>query len=67
MKITKNGLLNKTVWVGACTQCGSEAEAFQDELKYITYDQRDGSSFSWEVCPVCKRKNMLFYKKRDQP
>jgi hypothetical protein len=33
----------------------------------ITHDQREGGSFSWEKCPVCKAGpygGMLFYPVR---
>lgn len=53
MKITKVGQIpSARIWVGMCSKCRSEAEAFENELTHIKHDQRDGS-FSWETCPVC--------------
>ena len=69
MKITKQGTPpSDKVWVGKCHSCNSEAEAVQSEMNHISY-ARDGSSFSWEKCPVCGANNsgsgMLFYPKID--
>lgn len=68
MKITKIGTPEfERLWKGSCRQCGSEAEAKESELTDITYDQREGESFSWEKCPVCGNGpygGMLFYPLR---
>jgi hypothetical protein len=68
MKITKqNTPPDKRKWTGSCRACGSEAEAEQSEMTAITHDQREGGSFSWEKCPVCKAGpygGMLFYPVR---
>lgn len=69
MKITKRGKPpSQRLWKGNCRKCRSEAEAFESEMTHITYDQREGGSFSWEVCPVCNAGKsdtgyggMLFY------
>ena len=68
MKITKRGTTtDEKIWRGTCRQCKSEAEAIEAELTYITFDQREGGSFSWEKCPVCGAGSetgyggMLFY------
>ena len=54
MEITRKGTPpSERVWLGSCHNCGSEAKAKQSEMKNITYDQREGGSFSWEKCPVC--------------
>jgi hypothetical protein len=67
MKVTKVGKpLSARVWVGTCSNCGSEAEAVESELTHITESQREGR-FSWEKCPVCgagddeRYGGMLFY------
>ena len=55
MEITKRGqTVNERVWSGTCRACKSEAKASEAEMTHITDDQREGSSFSWEKCPVCK-------------
>jgi type II secretory ATPase GspE/PulE/Tfp pilus assembly ATPase PilB-like protein len=68
MKITKQGLTkDQRLWTGKCRACQSEAEAVESEMTHITYDQREGGSFSWERCPVCEvggesgYGGMLFY------
>lgn len=69
MRITKRGMLpGERKWTGHCWQCNSDAEAEQSEMTHITYDQREGGSFSWEKCPVCGAGDkatgyggMLFY------
>ena len=73
MKITKKGIpANERVWAGTCRNCNSEAEAQESEMTHITYDQREGGSFSWERCPVCGiggstgYGGMLFYPKSNQ-
>lgn len=71
MKITKRGTpKSEQVWFGSCYECLSEAEAKQSEMTHITHDQREGSSLSWEKCPVCGAGEdptgfggMLFYPK----
>jgi hypothetical protein len=72
MKITRRGKLpNERIWVGTCRECGSEAEATEDEMTNIEYDQREDDSFSWESCPVCFAGSrtgyggMLFYPQRN--
>lgn len=69
MKITKRGTpKTELVWKGSCRQCGSEAEAKESELTEVTWDQREGNSFSWEKCPVCNAGpygGMLFYSPRN--
>lgn len=68
MKITKTETpKGERVWKGRCHQCNSEAEAMESELTAITHDQREGGSFSWEKCPVCKAgpySGMIFYSPR---
>ena len=69
MKITYRGVpAAEQVWIGTCRSCGSKAEATKAEMTNITYDQREGDSFSWEACPVCGHGaketgygGMLFY------
>lgn len=68
MKIIKTGTNPEDrEWRGTCRSCKSEAMATEGELKHITHDQREGGSFSWEKCPVCKAGGdsgyggMLFY------
>lgn len=71
MKIIHRGTPKKDrVWVGECRHCNSIAEARESELQHITYDSREGGSFSWEACPVCSAGvignatgGMLFYPK----
>lgn len=69
MKVTKRGKLpTERKWKGTCRACGSEATAVESEMHHITHDQREGTSFSWEACPVCKAGGqsgyggMLFYQ-----
>lgn len=70
MKIIYKGTPNsERIWEGTCNQCNSKAEATQSELKHITYDEREGGSFSWEKCPACGfggsgYGGMLFYPKK---
>lgn len=68
MKVIKTGTKPEDrEWRGTCRSCKSEATATEDEMKHITYDQREGGSFSWEKCPVCNAGGasgfggMLFY------
>ena len=70
MKITKKGTLpSERVWLGTCRSCKSEAEAQESEMTHVGYDIREGSSYSWEKCPVCDvggnsgYGGMLFYPK----
>lgn len=67
MKITKQNIPPADrIWKATCRCCGSEAEAAEKELTSIQHDQREGGSFSWEECPVCKAGpycGMLFYPK----
>jgi hypothetical protein len=71
MKITKRVTPpNEEIWVGGCTNCGSQAECKRSELTKFTRGDRRGEDHSWEVCPVCgfgKKRNqyggMLFRKK----
>lgn len=73
MKITKKGTLaSERIWEGTCRSCKSEAEAQESEMTHITFDQREGSSFSWERCPVCSTGGesgyggMIFYPRKHQ-
>lgn len=69
MKIIKRGKPPKErMWEGDCQKCRSVARATEAEMNHITFDQREGGSFSWEVCPVCEAGDinsgyggMLFY------
>ena len=70
MEITKRrDKKAEKIWKGECRQCGSKANATEDELTHIHNDQRDGS-FSWDHCPVCKAGGstgyggMIFYPSR---
>ena len=55
MIITKLGIVpGRRKWQGFCRQCFSEAEAEESELTNIELDRKEGTRFSWEVCPVCK-------------
>lgn len=80
MKVIKTGAKPEDrEWRGTCRSCNAEATATENEMKHITYDQREGGSFSWEKCPVCNAGGssgfggMLFYparastKKHDGP
>ncbi len=54
MRITKTGRdPKKRKWCGECRACGAEADATESEMTHVTIDQREGGSFSWEVCPSC--------------
>lgn len=68
MKILQKGTLpEERIWIGECHNCKSTAEAFEKELIGITYDQKDGDCFSWEICPVCHcgpYGGMLFYPQK---
>ncbi len=73
MKITKKGTpASERVWLGTCRSCKSEAEATESEMTHVAYDIREGSSYSWEKCPVCGIGSssgyggMLFYQKSDR-
>ena len=73
MKITKRGTpATDRKWVGRCRSCNSEAEATQSEMTNITHSVREGSSFSWERCPVCGAGSkdgyggMLFYRMMEE-
>lgn len=74
MKIIRRGdSLKERVWVGKCSHCKSIAEASESELQHITWDSREGNSFSWEVCPVCcaggigtANDGMLFSPKQER-
>lgn len=74
MKIIKKGIPpHDRQWIGHCKTCDSKAEAKQAELTHIQDDIREGSSFSWEKCPVCGAgdpKNgyggMLFYPDKNK-
>lgn len=63
MKVTKRGKTkNEKKWKGSCRNCESEAVATEAEMNNIIFDQREGGSFSWEICPVCSGgRGMLFY------
>lgn len=72
MKILTRGTPPKDrIWLGTCATCKSTAEATESEMKNIRHDTRDGTSFSWEQCPVCHIGNstsgyggMLFCPKK---
>lgn len=65
MKITKRGVPpQQRIWKGRCHNCATEAEASEGEMKNITADQREGTFFSREECPVCKGP-MFFYPVRE--
>lgn len=72
MRVTKIGPPpGDRLWYGRCSTCKSEAEANESELTGITHDQREGTSFSWEPCPVCEAGTklngyggMIFYRGR---
>lgn len=54
MKIISRGIPpSERIWEGECRSCKSVIEALESELTQIEEDQREGSRFSWEVCPVC--------------
>ena len=65
MEIIRRGVPpSEKTWIGKCRACRSEARATTAELTNITDDQREGTSFSWETCPVCGKSGwggMLFY------
>lgn len=68
MEITKRGTIpEERKWKARCHNCGSEAIANQSEMTNVTYNQREGDSYSWEKCPVCNYGPygaMLFYPVR---
>lgn len=54
MKIISRGIPpSERIWSGECYSCKSVIEALESELTQIDLDQREGTRFSWEVCPVC--------------
>jgi len=56
MKIIKRGTLpSERLWRGTCRSCGSIVEGTEDEMHDIQHDSREGYSFSWNECPVCKK------------
>lgn len=59
MKITKQGTPpSERLWVGSCSDCKTEAEARQDELRPQS-NQREGS-WAEIKCPTCGGR-MFFY------
>jgi DNA-directed RNA polymerase subunit RPC12/RpoP len=63
MKITKYGDLNRAnpFWDAACSKCGCEMEARQDELTNIETDAK-GDSWAPYSCMTCGGK--VFFRKR---
>lgn len=75
MKVISRGTPpSERIWSGTCRNCGSIIEALESELTNIEHDQREASSFSWEVCPVCNAGagakgnygGVLFYPRKSQ-
>ena len=61
MRIIKQGVLPRDVFVGTCRYCKAEIEADRNELAgKIETCPREHYSFSHVECPCCKKQMTLY-------